>query len=190
MRKLVVLITLSLLVSGQAFAKEFRGSRVGIGYGFTMGDYDNWNDIWYDGKSGGGLALTYGYDFNRVVGLNINYQGNKGTEDKSELSGTSSSFDLDIGWAMDFDSWYLKPYGAIGYGKHLQDVKQYKGHSCSYGVCSDIFHEDSFNEGGILIGVGFRAQLNNDVFFELRDDSIVGSDIISGRTALLVGFRF
>ncbi len=190
MRKFVVLIALSLLISGQAFAKEFRGSRVGVGYGFTMGDYDNSNDIWYDGKSGGGLALTYGYDFNRIVGLNINYQGNKGTEDKSELNGTSSSFDLDIGWAMDFDSWYLKPYGAIGYGKHLQDIKQYKGQSCSYGVCSDIHSEGSFNQSGLLIGLGLRAQLKNGAYIELRDDAIVTEDTLTGRTALIAGYKF
>lgn len=63
MRKLFVFITLSLLVSAQVNAKEFLGARVGAGYSFTAGDYDDWNNIWYDGRTGDGLALTYGYKF-------------------------------------------------------------------------------------------------------------------------------
>ena len=190
MKNTILFLLLLPFASTSLMANEFNGSRIGAGFGWAAADYDSYS-TWYDGRTGDGISVTYGYDFNRVVGLNINYQKNDGTVDKSEFSGSTYSLDLDIGWAFTFDSWSLKPYGALGFGKHSQDIKQYLGTSCSYGVCKHEFNEESIDGSGLSLGFGVRAQMNNGLYVELRDDALlVDSDSISGRTALIGGYKF
>ncbi|MEZ8861896.1 porin family protein [Vibrio sp. 10N.247.311.51] len=186
-----ILLPLALsIASASAVANEFGGSRFGVGYAWTGVDYDT-SSTWYDGDTGNGLALTYGYDFNRVVGMNLNYYQNEGSVDKSEFSGSTFSMDLDIGWAFNLGHWSLKPYGAIGFGSHNQDIKEFTGTSCSLGVCNDHFKESSVDGSGLSIGLGIRAQMNNGIFFELRDDALfVDSYSLAGRTSLIAGYKF
>ncbi|WP_052737549.1 porin family protein [Grimontia sp. AD028] len=172
-----------------AQANDFSGSRIGAGYNLTAGTYVSYElkGINYGHNStGDGFNLTYGYDFNQMVGLNISYyetSGDKRRYDHYEFEGSSFLVDADIGWTFDMGGWSIKPYGAVGLGYHKMDVTRTSP--------SETVKSDSFSETGFLFGVGARAQFNNGAYLEVREDILIGVDHTdSSRFALIAGYKF
>lgn len=100
--------TLIFPLSAQAESEQFSGHRIGAGLANTVEVY---NGSTYHGDSG--LHLEYGYDFNRIVGLQVD----------RNVSGSNLGYGFnvdtvtwkvgaDIGYAFNFSRWDLKPYGA------------------------------------------------------------------------------
>ena len=95
---LTTLISASLL-SVPALANNFDSQhRVGIGYNKTQ--VADWlTDDTVDW--GNGIKLEYGYEFNRIVGINVSYATNSDDENvggiKAEIDGYKFQVDADIG---------------------------------------------------------------------------------------------
>ena len=168
--------TLIFPLSAQAESEQFSGHRIGAGIANTVEVY---NGSTYHGDSG--LHLEYGYDFNRIVGLQVD----------RNVSGSNLGYGFnvdtvtwkvgaDIGYAFNFSRWDLKPYGAIGLQSSNIDY--------SYGNQSQDTSSTS-----LYIGLGVRAHLESGVYFDIKTtgfqvDSPYDTDI--GQASLTVGYKF
>lgn len=177
MKKLILstsLLAFTSLSSAQT-QHEYSGHRVSLGanyatlYDFTNSEYSDY---------GGGLHLGYGYDINRIVGVNLEYdQANYSfAAYKEKLH--SWKLSSEIGYAFIFNSWSIKPFGSVGLAYNNLD---YKG----YGF-------DGNESLGVspLFGTGVRAELNNGLFAELKSNLMFDSDLDIGQVALSIGYKF
>ncbi len=169
------------IFSCAAYAKsheDFSGHRVGIGSSATI-----LSDSSVD--YGSGIKFEYGYDINRIVGINVSYEKNSDT-----VSGYSYSVDLDgsmfkvtsdIGYAFNFNKWSLKPYGVVGIAKYSEDgVIQSGANSVN----------TTFDETNPVIGVGVRATFDFGLYVDLRSEYIPVTDMELSQGAVTIGYKF
>lgn len=106
--KVKLTVLLAFLPSVVYASESFNGLRVGVGYSSTSILDDS---EFYD--YGDGLKLELGYDFNRIVGINLSYQESDYSEttyfETLKVDGTTVKVDADVGFAFDFQGWSLKP---------------------------------------------------------------------------------
>ncbi|HDY7438588.1 TPA: porin family protein [Vibrio vulnificus] len=172
----ILLSTFILPLSVQADENRFSGHRLGIGFANTVEVY---NGTTYHGDSG--LHLEYGYDFNHIVGLQVNRDTSGSNLGYGfNLDTVTWKVGADIGYAFNFTGWDLKPYGAIGL-QHSNIDYSYKNQS----------HDTSSTSP--YIGLGVRAHLDSGIYFDAKTngfqvDSPYDTDI--GQASLSVGYKF
>lgn len=105
-------------VSAEKKQADFSGSRFGIGFSNSV---EGINGSIYD--AGQGLHLEYGYDFNKIVGLNLSYDTTDLQAYIGDIDSKTFKIGADIGYAFIFSSWALKPYASIGYSSVTANLK-------------------------------------------------------------------
>lgn len=179
---LTTLISASLL-SVPALANSFDSQhRVGLGYSKTQ--INTWlTDDTVDW--GNGIKLEYGYEFNRIVGINISYAANSDDESfegiKAEIDGYKFQVDADIGYKFDLDGFSLKPYGVLGLARQSED------NSISY---SDRELTDSFHDTSFVVGLGGRAEFGQHLYTDMRFEFASYDDVDYDTFSWTVGYRF
>lgn len=171
---LTLAIAVALLnVSAEEVKESYDGHRIGAGYANTVFVDTNNNDHYY----GNGIKIEYGYDINRVVGLNAGYSINDGFERGVEWKGRTFALSTDLGYAMDFGSWNLKPYGVIG----LANYDESWTNSRSSG---------SYNNTALQVGFGARFQWNQGLYIDLRSVGMADQYDAIGQGTVTAGYRF
>ncbi|GLR74137.1 porin family protein [Aliivibrio sifiae] len=176
--RLKSLLAISLLSSPTVFANSFEGHRVGLG--FTATEVE---DVWSgEDYSANGMTFEYGYDINRIVGVNVSY--NKGSGDVSFIDIDTSTFkiDTDIGYTFQLTDFTIKPYGAIGFSKYKEE----------FSIVDNKL--GSWSDSTIFVGVGTRAVFNNHFYTDLRVDFMnledEGEDVFVDQFSFTVGYKF
>ncbi|GAM78123.1 hypothetical protein JCM19241_4828 [Vibrio ishigakensis] len=122
-----------------------------------------------------------GYDFNRIVGINLSYQESDYSEttyfETLKVDGTTVKVDADVGFAFDFQGWSLKPYGAAGVAFGQEDVE--------FGNFTD-----SASETALLLGAGVRFIADFGLYADLRQDFIFYEYSDLSQTSISVGYKF
>ncbi|MFS1983419.1 porin family protein [Vibrio breoganii] len=182
MNKSIVLGCILFLSSPSlVYAKDFNGFRIGGGYTFSYLISVDDDDVVETGDYGDGFKVEAGYDFNRIFGLNVSYQENSYDESNyfgdAKLSGSTIKIDADIGYAIDFGGWWMKPYGAVGLAIYDEDytVGQFKF---------------QYDENAPLLGAGIRFTGDSGAYFNIRQDFVLLSDATMGQTSLTIGYMF
>ncbi|WP_341848963.1 porin family protein [Vibrio parahaemolyticus] len=176
---LLVTCLLSLAMSSVANAQEsFSGHRIGGGFSATSlsdGSYDY----------GTGIKLEYGYDINRIIGINVSYEKNSDTYNayysSVELDGFTFKVTSDIGYAFNFSKWSLKPYGTAGIAKYSEEGVIRSG-STSF--------DTEFDETNVVVGVGVRATFDLGLYVDLRSEYIPVTDMELSQGSVTVGYKF
>lgn len=180
MKNILLIATTLFAISTQVTANEkkqddFSGNRIGAGFSNSV---QNYNGSIYD--SGQGLHLEYGYDFNKIVGLNLAY-------DTSSLEGYPYSLQTetikvgaDVGYTFVFSGWALKPYGSVGYASVQANLNS---HSYYYG-------DRSATEDAAYFGLGIRAHLNNGIYFDIKSNAAQIQNSVYGQASWTVGYKF
>ncbi|EGR3213791.1 porin family protein, partial [Vibrio parahaemolyticus] len=158
--------------------EDFSGHRIGGGFSATIlsdGSYDY----------GTGIKLEYGYDINRIVGINVSYEKNSDTYggyySSVELDGSTFKITSDIGYAFNFSKWSLKPYGTVGIAKYSEEGVIRSG---TVGVNTE------FDETDPIVGVGLRATFDFGLYADLRSEYIPVSDMELTQGSLTIGYKF
>ncbi|MDG3087210.1 porin family protein [Vibrio hannami] len=179
MKKLAVAVLSTLSFSTIAM-DDFSGHRAGIGYSSL--DFSDL-DATYD--AGNGFKLEYGYDFNRILGLNVSYEKNSDKVSEygfsSEIDGGSFKIDTDIGYAFQLDQFSVKPYGAIGFTRYKEEI------TLSYG---DYSYSEKYNDSAIHLGIGARAQFDAGVYADMRFDLTSIDSMDADYFSFTVGYKF
>ncbi|NOH99134.1 porin family protein [Vibrio sp. 99-70-13A1] len=175
---------IALITASSTFANShYQGHRVGLGFSSGELETTTVNNVTSD--LGSGIKVEYGYDFNRIVGINVSLEQNKddatfgNTTYKSEL--TNYKIDADIGYAFFLDGFNIKPYGVIGLAhiKHTDKVNTSRG-SYSY----------TTNDTSVLLGTGIRADLSMGLYTDLRFQFAILDDYDVNQMSLTVGYKF
>ncbi|MUK75648.1 outer membrane beta-barrel protein [Aliivibrio fischeri] len=178
------ILTFTFLISFNAISQEmyshdFSGSRIGIGASNTIISENNLD-------YGSGVKLEYGYEFNRIVGINLSYEANNGDlysyyNTHAEFEGSMLKVTSDLGYTFDFNKWTLKPYGIVGLAKYNEDGAIYAG---SQSVST------SFSETNPVLGFGIRATLDFGLYLDLRSEYIPVSNMELGQGSITAGYKF
>lgn len=187
MKLALTTIIATALLSTSAIANTFESQhRIGLGYTSTDISHPS-----VDGTAdwGNGIKLEYGYEFNRIVGINASYGTNKDSDGayglNTKLEGTSIKFDTDIGYKFLLDGFSIKPYGAIGLVHYSE--KQ----TISYGQASA---SDTWNDTNFFIGTGVRAEFGHNIYTDLRFDfTYFDNEVIEldyDQFSFTVGYKF
>ena len=162
---------------------DYSGHRVGLG--FTSSEIDHLNSNYSNSDLGNGLKLEYGYDINRIVGVNISIDTSKDDESYYGLSYDSkvSTFkiDSDIGYAFLLDGFNIKPYGTIGVARVEQKLT-FKEPGDS------ITLKDK--ETSLLLGTGVRANFDFGLYSDLRFNFIMMDDHDIDQLSITFGYKF
>ncbi|USD40567.1 porin family protein [Vibrio sp. SCSIO 43135] len=155
---LTALIATSLL-SATTLANSFESQhRVGLGYTKTSVDF---LEASASGDWGNGLKLEYGYEVNRIVGLNVSYGKNKDSATDGvntfKLDGSTFKLDTDIGYKFILDSFNVKPYAAIGIARYNEEVS-----------IEQIGYK--WNENSLILGFGVRGEIGRHIYSDIRFD--------------------
>lgn len=174
MKKLKLLLITIPFISSFSFATEdVSGHRVGAGYNKVK-------DTTYGGDSftrGTGIQLEYGYDINKVFGLNAAFATHNESAVGLDLDGYSLKLNSDIGYTFIFDSFSIKPYGAIGL---INLHEEY-----SYG---SLWHSGS--ESSLTLGIGTRAVFNKHFYADIRYDITSLEHVDLDTLSFTVGYKF
>lgn len=182
---LVAITFTANIFSFSAFADQpYQGHRIGVG--ISSGKMDS---FYFEGDSddiGSGLKLEYGYDINRIFGLNVSLDKNKDDEDswlgKYESDVTALKVDADIGYAFEFNDFTLKPYGAIGFAR-IKDKTSF-----TPAVGDKEFY--SSNEGALLLGTGVRVSFDFGLYADLRSNYMILEHYDMDQLSLTIGYKF
>jgi len=179
-----LLTVITMTATTTVFAKQdFQGHRVGMG--LSSGDISHYSGNFPSSDLGSGLKVEYGYDFNRIIGLNISLDKNTNDlslgNDKYESDVTTFKADADIGYAFFLDGFSLKPYGAVGLAR-IKDEESYyiSGHSWTW----------SNSNTSLLIGAGLRANLDFGLYTDLRFNFMIVDDYDLDQVSITVGYKF
>lgn len=162
---------------------DYSGHRVGIG--FTSSEIDHLNSDYSNSDLGNGLKLEYGYDINRIVGVNISMDTSKNDESYHGYGYDSkvSTFkiDSDIGYAFLLDGFSIKPYGTIGVARVEKKLTlKEPGDS--------ITLKDK--ETSLLLGTGVRANFDFGLYSDLRFNFIMMDDHDVDQLSITFGYKF
>ena len=162
---------------------DYSGHRIGLG--FTASEIDHLNSDYSNSDLGNGLKIEYGYDINRIVGVNISIDTSKDDESYYGLSYDSkvSTFkiDSDIGYAFLLDGFSIKPYGAIGVAR-VEEKLTLKEPGDS------ITLKDK--ENSLLLGTGVRANFDFGLYSDLRFNFIMMDDYDIDQFSITFGYKF
>ncbi|MDB1125960.1 porin family protein [Vibrio algarum] len=176
------LISCSLLAA-PTFANNFDSQhRVGLGFSKTkINEY--FTDSTVDW--GKGIKLEYGYEFNRLVGLNVAYTKNKDSESNygvsSDIDGFNIKIDADIGYKFYLENLNIKPYGLIGLAHHNEENSL----SWDGGKLNETYKDTS-----IVIGLGARAEFGAHIYTDMRVDYAIYDDADYDTFSWTIGYRF
>lgn len=179
---LTTLISASLL-SVPALANSFESQhRVGLGYSQTqVADWISDDTVDW----GNGIKLEYGYEFNRIVGINVSYATNSDDENvggvKADIDGSKFQVDADIGYKFDLDGFSLKPYGVLGFARQSED------NSISY---SGEKWTESYNDTSFVVGLGGRAEFGQHLYTDMRFEFASYDSMDYDTFSWTVGYRF
>lgn len=182
MKKAALSISLltSLVLSTSAFADEFTGLRLGVGYSDTSIKVNS--DAGNESGDSKGLKVEAGFDFNRVVGLNASYEMVNNTLDNfvndSDVEGHSIKIGTDLGYAFYSKNVFFKPYAAVGFVSYSVDDTDFDGESAFAGVGLRYHYKNLY------------ADLGVDCYF-IDGDDVDGVDnyrFIQG--AATIGYKF
>ncbi|OBT14766.1 hypothetical protein A9264_13370 [Vibrio sp. UCD-FRSSP16_10] len=181
MKQAIALLTVGVMsFSASSFAHDntdFSGFRIGGGYSTTH-LLTAQDDHIETGHYGDGFKVEAGYDFNHIVGINLAYQENNGS---NNLSGSTWKLDTDIGYAFDFSQWQLKPYAAVGIASYKED----------YTINNRNLSND---DTSILLGAGVRFTLEGGFYANFKQDFMLlkdrTEDVSMGQTSLTFGYQF
>ncbi|MEC7308143.1 porin family protein [Vibrio sp. BS-M-Sm-2] len=185
MKMLTKTLTLIAVAStSSAFAQQdFSGHRIGLGV--TSSEIDNLDSNDSNSDLGNGLKLEYGYDINRIIGVNIAMDTSKDDESYAGYGYDSkvSTFklDSDIGYAFFLDGFSIKPYGAIGLAR-VEDKLTLKEPGNSMTLKN--------TETSLLLGTGVRANFDFGLYSDLRFNFIMMDDYDIEQLSLTVGYKF
>ncbi|MGL6259703.1 porin family protein [Vibrio sp. WXL103] len=152
MKFLLPALISSVVLSAGAFANDFSGHRVGLGYSKTELDLGDINVEW-----GTGIKLEYGYDINQIFGVNVSYAKHKESDRYASLDGSTFKIDTDIGYKFVSEGYSIKPYAAIGLAFLDEDLK-----------VDDV--KGNITENTIFVGLGLRADIGDHFYTDLRVD--------------------
>lgn len=169
----ILLITFSFFSIQSATANEIRGHRIGAGFNKVTDVTDTQSSY----SRGTGIKLEYGYEFNKVIGLNGAFTTHSDSAYDIDISGISNKVDADIGYTFISDSFTVKPYGAIGIISMYED----------YAV-GDF--NISAMESSILLGIGARAVINKHLYADIRYDIMAFEEIDVDTFSFTVGYKF
>ncbi len=162
---------------------DYSGHRVGLG--FTSSEIDHLNSDFSNSDLGNGLKLEYGYDINRIVGVNISVDTSKYDENYWGIGYESkvSAFkvDSDIGYAFLLDGFSIKPYGAVGIA-HVENKQTIKDPSGSMTLKD--------KETSLLLGTGVRANFDFGLYSDLRFNFIMMDDYDIDQLSITFGYKF
>ncbi|MEH6454082.1 MAG: porin family protein [Psychromonas sp.] len=174
MQKLKLLFIFIPFLSSFSFAAEdVSGHRVGAGYNKVK-------DVTYSDYSytrGTGIQLEYGYDINKVFGLNVAFATHNENAAGLDLDGFSFKLNSDIGYTFVFDSFSIKPYGAIGL---INLHEEYSYGSLDY----------SGSESSLTLGIGTRAVINKHFYADIRYDITALEHVDLDILSFTVGYKF
>ncbi|GEA51499.1 hypothetical protein VIN01S_23030 [Vibrio inusitatus NBRC 102082] len=163
-------------MSVSADGARFSGHRIGIGVASTM---ETWEDeIYY---SDTGLHLEYAYDANRILSFRLSRDatGDEFTQNIT-LDTRTWKAGLEIGYAVSFKGWQIRPYSSIGaqYSKGHYSILQFDG---------EVTQTSPYYDFGV------RAELEQGIYFDIKVDTFelknehLG-DII--QSAFTIGYKF
>lgn len=159
-----------------SFAEDYNdvsGHRIGLGYSNTD------LVVGYSGLDwGDGIKLEYGYDINRIVGINLSYQNNSNSAFGADIDGNNVKFDTDLGYMFSLDGWSIKPYGAVGLVR-VDETISFANYT-----------PDSFTETSLMGGLGVRATLDMGVYADLRYDFYNVESVDMDQLSITFGYKF
>ncbi|MCG9546206.1 porin family protein [Vibrio sp. Isolate33] len=175
---------IALSTTTAAYANtDYSGHRVGLG--FTSSEVDHLDSDYSNSDLGNGLKLEYGYDINRIVGVNISMDTSKDDESyygygyDSKVS--TFKIDSDIGYAFLLNGFSIKPYGAIGVAR-VEEKLTLKEPGGS------ITLKDK--ETSLLLGTGVRANFDFGLYSDLRFNFIMMDDYDIDQLSITFGYKF
>lgn len=175
-------IASALLISSfasSAIADDYyQGHRVGIGYSWTQLSSISNSDYRLSTDYGDGIKVEYGYDFNRIVGLNVSYAQNNEDWYFGKLDGSNFQIDSDIGYAFLLNGFDIKPYGAIGLSRINEKFTYNSGAS------------DKSSETSLALGTGVRMGFDFGLYADLRANIVLTEHVDTEQYSFTVGYRF
>ncbi|WP_283131017.1 porin family protein [Enterovibrio norvegicus] len=174
-----------LSFSAVSIADDFSGHRVGIG--FISTDIENSQGERVDW--GSGVKIEYGYDINRIFGVNLSYSNTSDSVQYSynsqrygsDLSTSTFKFDTDIGYTFQHDNFAIKPYGALGVASYKDKLDIHLGDANSTSL--------SYSDSAPYFGIGVRGSLDHGIYADLRLDYLL-DDVYTDQFSLSVGYKF
>ncbi|WP_286295725.1 porin family protein [Vibrio apostichopi] len=176
---------IALSTATAAYANtDYSGHRVGLG--FTSSEVDHLDSDYSNSDLGNGLKLEYGYDINRIVGVNISMDTSKDDENYGYGYGYDSKvstlkIDSDIGYAFLLDGFNIKPYGAIGIAR-VEEKLTLKEPGGNINLKN--------TETSLLLGTGVRANFDFGLYSDLRFNFIMMDDYDIDQLSITFGYKF
>jgi hypothetical protein len=139
----------------------------------------NGGNKWSDTEQKG-VKIEAGYDFNRVIGLDVSYETanetlNNMTNDR-DIEGSAIKAGADVGYAFYSRKAFLKPYAKIGFVS---------------------FSEDDYDASSVFAGLGLRYQYGHyymdlaaDGYFLDNDENAALDYYQFVYAAFTVGYKF
>lgn len=179
------ILALSTLFPFAHANEEYKGHRIGAGFSYTAVYLDTAiTDDWYD--YGSGFKVEYGYDINRIVGINLSYETNKDSLSigniGSSVDGSTFKINTDIGYAFLLNGWAIKPYGSIGLVRYQEKGMLRCGANCSINT--------EYSDNALSLGGGVRAHLDSGLYADFRNDFFITDNDDTGQLSLTFGYRF
>ena len=187
MQKLKSLFIILPFVSTFSFATEnvaedVSGHRIGAGISNTEETLLNSDEH----DLGNGIKLEYGYEFNKVLGINLSYAQNnneniyfQGYSEK--VNGTTYQIDSDIGYAFQFDGFSIKPYGILGFATYKEKYS---------GELNSMPFQYNSKDTSVVFGVGVRANFSKTIYADLRSQYLILDDSDLNQISLTIGYLF
>lgn len=175
---------IALSTTTAAYANtDYSGQRVGLG--FTSSEVDHLDSDYSNSDLGNGLKLEYGYDINRIIGVNISMDTSKDDNNTNGFGYDSkvSAFkvDADIGYAFLLDGFNVKPYGAIGVARVEEELTLIApGERLTF----------KNKETSLLLGTGVRANFDFGLYSDLRFNFIMMDDYDIDQLSITFGYKF
>ncbi|RBW44030.1 hypothetical protein DS885_12005 [Psychromonas sp. B3M02] len=174
MKQLITLGLIGAALSTSVIADEFSGARIGLGYSeIELEDED----------AGDGFKIEVGYDFNKIIGINLSYEMTTDTEDGIDIENKAARLGADLGYAFNTgESFFIKPYITGGVQSFNSEVEGFS------------FIDDTTS----YYGLGLRMQYQNfytdisfnksEVNFEFLD--LIDEEIELTQTNITIGYKF
>lgn len=171
-----------LTFSTISVADDFSGHRVGLGYAKSDAVFDGQSVDW-----GKGFKLEYGYDVNRILGVNTSYSRTSDEQDffdiaSSKVKSNTLKIDADIGYTFDLDGARVKPYGAIGLGWNKDQIKEH--------INGQEIFNNTYKDSSLYLGAGVRASLDMGLYADIRFDFPTYDDVDTDQFSFSVGYKF
>ncbi|MGF1764798.1 porin family protein [Aliivibrio kagoshimensis] len=190
MKKNILPLVISIFSISSPFSfaladDDYQGHRIGAGFSTTAVYLDTlFTNDWYD--YGSGFKVEYGYDINRIFGINLSYETNKDAVSISNLSssmdGTTFKINSDIGYAFLLNGWAIKPYGSVGLVSYKEEGRVSCGSNCSI--------NSKYSDNTLSLGAGVRAHLDSGLYADFRNDFFVTDNEDIAQLSLTLGYRF